>query len=193
MLFIGSFLILNIGAFSWGHNSHFNPRLMHQLIPSPSPSLGPSQLREDNPSERSVTHISLCRVHWETFKASQRGFMPWSVTLFPARLRDLRLMDVMRIWEITTQQAWVNPQWSNLQRQAIWNTSLSLPKSNPSPLTHWTPATLSILLVPGHSLLWPWGSEHLLFLFATSLLTPNPRSLYGSIFHSSLLNIASSE
>lgn len=81
---------------------------------------------------RSIAHISFCRVQGATFKASQRDFTPWSATLFPMRLRDFRLTDVASTWEITRQEAGVNPQRSNLQRQATWSTSSPLSRSSPA-------------------------------------------------------------
>lgn len=139
--------------------------------------------REDNSGEQSSTHISFCRVHCVTFKASQRDFMLWSVTLFPARLRDFRLMDVTSIWAITWQQVWVNSQRSNLQRQATGDTSSPLPEASHFPS------------FPARQPLCPFGwfldavcSDLRVWAFAVSVCNtpshPSPRSFCGSIFHS---------
>lgn len=82
--------------------------------PSPTPPLPQDLLGLSSdkmiPIKESTTHISFCRVHWETFKASQRDAMPWPATLLLERLSDRRLVEVSRIWESRRQQGWVNPQ-----------------------------------------------------------------------------------
>lgn len=94
---------------------------------------------------RSTAHISFCRAQGVTFKASQRDFTPWSATLFPVRLRDFRLTDVASTWEMARQEAGVNPQRSNLQRQATWSTSSALPSRSP-PYPHQLPCPFGWLL-----------------------------------------------
>lgn len=123
---------------------------------------------------RSTAHISFCRVQGVTFKASQRDFTPWSTTLFPVRLRDFRLPDVASTWEISRQEAGVNPQRSNLQRQATWSTSSALPSSSP-PCPHQPPCPFGWLLgVLCFGLRVP----------AFAVPVRSLRSFCGSVFHS---------
>lgn len=123
--------------------------------------------------KENATHISFCRVQYEIFKAPKRGVVPWYVTLFPVRLRDFSLVGETRIWEITGQQVWVNPQWSNLQTQITWNTPSSVSRGNPVPPTHHIVATLAILLVPRHCFLQPQGLS--IYCFSDCNTPPHPQ------------------